>query len=65
MARSGGAPVWVFPGQGSQWLGMGRELAASSPVFRQALQECAAALEPYVDWDWSLEEVLDSDDQTL
>ncbi|WP_419669716.1 SDR family NAD(P)-dependent oxidoreductase [Streptomyces prasinus] len=65
VARSGGAPVWVFPGQGSQWLGMGRELAAWSPVFRQGLQECAAALEPYVDWDWSLEEVLDSDDQTL
>ncbi|OBQ51693.1 hypothetical protein A4U61_08525 [Streptomyces sp. H-KF8] len=63
VARSGGAPVWVFPGQGSQWLGMGRELAASSPVFRQSLEECAAALEPYV--DWSLEGVLDSDDQTL
>ncbi|MFC9953922.1 type I polyketide synthase, partial [Streptomyces prasinus] len=60
-----GAPVLVFPGQGSQWLGMGRELAAWSPVFRQSLQECAAALEPYVDWDWSLGEVLDSDDQTL
>ncbi|MFD9089183.1 type I polyketide synthase, partial [Streptomyces prasinus] len=58
-------PVLVFPGQGSQWLGMGRELAAWSPVFRQSLQECAAALEPYVDWGRSLGEVLDSDDQTL
>ncbi|MFJ8649739.1 type I polyketide synthase [Streptomyces sp. NPDC093546] len=58
-----GAPVLVFPGQGSQWLGMGRELAAWSPVFREGLEECAAALEPFV--DWSLWEVLDSGDEVL
>ncbi|OEJ34105.1 type I polyketide synthase [Streptomyces subrutilus] len=54
-----GAPgrvVWVFPGQGSQWAGMGRELLDSSPVFAERIAECAAALEPYV--DWSLLEVL-------
>ncbi|WP_208948750.1 type I polyketide synthase [Streptomyces subrutilus] len=54
-----GAPgrvVWVFPGQGSQWAGMGRELLDSSPVFAERIAECAAALEPYV--DWSLFEVL-------
>jgi malonyl CoA-acyl carrier protein transacylase len=35
---------------------MGRELAASSPVFAARLAECATALDPYV--DWSLKEVL-------
>ncbi|MEU6162088.1 type I polyketide synthase, partial [Streptomyces sp. NPDC047130] len=63
VARSGGAPVLVFPGQGSQWLGMGRELAVWSPVFRESLEECAAALEPFV--DWSLWEVLESEDESL
>ncbi|MEU9250413.1 type I polyketide synthase [Streptomyces sp. NPDC048270] len=54
-----GAPgkvVWVFPGQGSQWAGMGRELMDASPVFAERIAQCAAALEPYV--DWSLVEVL-------
>ncbi|WP_434090927.1 type I polyketide synthase, partial [Streptomyces asoensis] len=54
-----GRTVVVFPGQGSQWVGMGRELLDSSPVFAQRVGECAAALEPWV--DWSLMDVLRGD----
>ncbi|MEU7146400.1 type I polyketide synthase, partial [Nocardia sp. NPDC046473] len=48
--------VFVFPGQGSQWVGMGRVLLGGSEVFRSRFSECAIALGPYV--DWSLEDVL-------
>ena len=53
-----GRVVFVFPGQGSQWTGMGRDLAVSHPVFAARLAECGRALAPYVDWD--LDEVLAS-----
>ncbi len=55
-AGATGKLVWVFPGQGSQWVGMGRELLDASPVFAERITECAAALEPWV--DWSLVDVL-------
>ncbi|MFD6414605.1 acyltransferase domain-containing protein, partial [Nocardia asteroides] len=54
-----GKVVWVFPGQGSQWAGMGRELLDASPVFAERIAECAAALERWV--DWSLVDVLRGD----
>ncbi|MFF5173696.1 SDR family NAD(P)-dependent oxidoreductase [Micromonospora sp. NPDC000089] len=54
-----GRLVWVFPGQGTQWVGMGRELLDSSPVFAERITECAAALQPWI--DWSLVDVLRGD----
>jgi acyl transferase domain-containing protein len=48
--------VFVFPGQGGQWVGMARELLGSSAVFAESLAACADALDPLV--DWSLPEVL-------
>ncbi|MFE2569957.1 SDR family NAD(P)-dependent oxidoreductase [Streptomyces mirabilis] len=54
--RTDARTVFVFPGQGSQWLGMGCELAEASPVFAARLAECAAALAPHV--EWSLMDVL-------
>ncbi|RSN71058.1 type I polyketide synthase [Actinomadura sp. WAC 06369] len=49
-AHGPGRVAWVFPGQGSQWVGMGRELLDGSPVFAERVAECAAALDPWIDW---------------
>ncbi|WP_143179838.1 type I polyketide synthase, partial [Streptomyces yunnanensis] len=48
--------VFVFPGQGSQWVGMAVELLDSSPVFAESMRACAQALAPHV--EWSLLDVL-------
>ncbi|WP_042422615.1 type I polyketide synthase [Streptacidiphilus anmyonensis] len=55
-AQAVGKVAFVFPGQGSQWAEMGARLWDESPVFRAAIQDCAAALAPFT--DWSLEDVL-------
>jgi candicidin polyketide synthase FscC len=43
-------PVFVFPGQGSQWPGMAVELMESAPVFAQSMTACEEALSAFVDW---------------
>ena len=42
--------VFVYPGQGSQWRGMGRALLEESEVFARAMDECDAALAPFLGW---------------
>jgi acyl transferase domain-containing protein len=42
--------VFVFPGQGSQWFGMGRSLLEREPVFRAVVERCDRAMRQYGDW---------------
>ncbi|MEV1085803.1 beta-ketoacyl synthase N-terminal-like domain-containing protein, partial [Streptomyces sp. NPDC050211] len=51
IAGQTGRTVLVFPGQGTQWAGMGAGLLESAPVFAARLRQCADALAPYVDFD--------------
>ncbi|GBG38638.1 type I polyketide synthase [Mycobacterium montefiorense] len=49
-AQPTGKTVFVFPGQGSQWIGMGAQLLDAAPVFAEQLNRCEKALGEHVDW---------------
>ncbi|WP_254422931.1 polyketide synthase [Rhodanobacter sp. B05] len=56
-AAAGGLParasdvVFMFPGQGAQYAGMGRALHVGEPAFRDALDECAGLLREELGFD--------------
>jgi acyl transferase domain-containing protein len=47
-ARPVGKTVFVFPGQGAQWQGMGAQLYARFPVFARAFDDAARALDGHL-----------------
>ncbi|MFJ2847520.1 type I polyketide synthase [Streptomyces sp. SID4946] len=57
VARPGlGRPVFVLPGQGAQWAGMGADLLDTQPVFARSLRAVDAAFASLV--SWSVEDIL-------
>jgi acyl transferase domain-containing protein len=40
--------AWLFTGQGSQYVNMGRQLYNTQPTFRRTLDQCDALLRPYL-----------------
>ncbi|MEM7182608.1 MAG: acyltransferase domain-containing protein [Spirochaetota bacterium] len=42
--------VFVFPGQGSQWIGMGLNLMRKEPVFRAKLEQCDEKIQSIGGW---------------
>ena len=54
--------AFVFPGQGSQYVGMGSNLARHEPAFRALVDTCAEGLRPYLGRD--LREVIFPEDLT-
>ncbi|WP_158015200.1 type I polyketide synthase [Mycobacterium basiliense] len=50
LAHLRGKTVFVLPGQGGQYPGMGRELYENHRVFADTVDDCDQALRPFTDW---------------
>ncbi|MDB5228826.1 MAG: polyketide synthase [Bacteroidota bacterium] len=48
--------VFIFPGQGAQWIQMGKALMENELVYRTSLEEINVVYKNYIDWDL-LEEI--------
>ena len=61
-SRSAGTPKlsFIFSGQGSQWVGMGRSLLLREPVFRHVIETCDTQLLALT--GWSLLDLLTNDE---
>jgi non-ribosomal peptide synthase protein (TIGR01720 family) len=57
------AVVFMFSGQGTQYVNMGRELYQLEPVFREHFDRCCAAFEPHLELD--LREVIYPRDEEI
>ncbi|HEY6804820.1 MAG TPA: SDR family NAD(P)-dependent oxidoreductase [Pyrinomonadaceae bacterium] len=55
--------VFLFPGQGAQYVRMGLELYEAEPVFREHIDSCAEILKPHLGFD--LRDVLYPSDEAL
>ena len=48
--RPAGKVAFVFPGQGAQWTGMGRQLFREERVFREEIERCDTEFHRLVNW---------------
>ncbi|MGI8306317.1 non-ribosomal peptide synthetase/type I polyketide synthase [Saccharopolyspora hattusasensis] len=57
--------VWVFTGMGPQWWAMGRQLLASEPVFREAVERCDREINRIAGWSLLTELTADEVDSQM
>jgi amino acid adenylation domain-containing protein len=51
VSRAGWPVAFLFPGQGSQYVNMGKQLYAHEPLFRELVDECSELLQPNLQLD--------------